>query len=53
MSDLVDLLDWGLESASQMCMEVSAGKLERVEGGSSGVPSVSQALVGFATEQHG
>jgi hypothetical protein len=33
MSDLVDLLDWGLESASQMCMEVSAGKLERVEGG--------------------
>jgi hypothetical protein len=27
-------------------MEVSAGKLERVEGGSSGVPSASQALVG-------
>jgi hypothetical protein len=31
---------------AQVSMEVSAGKLEGIRGGSSGFPSVSQALLG-------
>jgi hypothetical protein len=45
MSDLDNLLDWGLKPAAQVSMEVSAGKLEGFEGGSAGVPSSKEVAV--------
>jgi hypothetical protein len=44
MSDLG--FDWEIKPAAQVRMEVPAGKLEGVGGGSAGLPSASQARVG-------
>jgi hypothetical protein len=45
MSDLDSLLEWNLKPESQVRMEVSAGKLEGVEGGAAGVPSATEGVV--------
>jgi hypothetical protein len=49
MSDLEKFLYWNLKSLSQLAMEVSAGKLERVVGGSPGVPPAGEGRVRVIT----